>query len=31
MSTYIFLDYKDVRLVTEAPEGYFDAEIGEEE
>lgn len=31
MSTYIFLDYKDVRLVREAPEGYLDTESEETE
>lgn len=31
MSTYIFLEYKDVRLVREAPEGYFDMEEEEGE
>jgi hypothetical protein len=31
MSTYIFLEYKDIMLVREAPEGYFDTEKGESE
>jgi len=31
VSTYIFLEYKDIRLVREAPEGYFDTEEGEGE
>ena len=30
MSTYIFLDPKYVRLVTEAPEGYFDSQEEEQ-
>jgi hypothetical protein len=30
MSTYIFLDYKDVRIVREAPAGYLEEEEGEE-
>ena len=30
MSTYIFLDTKYVRLVTEAPEGYFDSQEEEQ-
>lgn len=30
MSTYIFLENKDVRIVREAPEGYFDSQEEEE-